>query len=359
MPAAILRMTPALYRADSSGRIVQDISDYVTSGSVTWDLTRDIPMTLSARLRERGIVAPYADYLIPRLQVDYADGTTVASNLGLFTAALPKVTLTPTQGLEDIDGRDLTWRLAVDAVTTATSYASGANIVSTVGTLISSVTSRYALPASSATLPEARSYDAGTTKLRIVNDLLSAAGYYPIYADKDGYLRSMAYRTLANVQPATTYRAPATGNVRVLRTVDLEPIEDALANKITVIRDQGTDAAYVKTITNNNPASPTSTVTLGATITKVVRNGRLASNAAADALARRLAEEASTFLYRIKLQTTPDPARSPHEVYALDIRNDAGAVVADGSWWCTAWTIGFTPDAAVMTHTLNRLVTYE
>ncbi len=359
MPSAIIRMTPALYIADSSGRVTRDISDYVANGTVTWDLSRDIPMTMSARILERGIVSPYSDYMIPRLRVDYTDGTSVESSLGFFSASLPRVTETPQQRTEDIDGRDLTWKLAVDALTAATSYASGANIISTVQTIIGTVTSRYSIPSSSATLPEARSYEAGTSKLRLVNDLLLAAGYYPVFADKDGILRSMAFRALKSVTPAVTYRAPATDNVRVLRSVDLEPIEDALANRIVVIRDSSTDSPYTKVVTNANASSPTSTATLGATITKVIRSGRLASNSAADSLATRLLEEASTFLYRMRIQTTPDPARAPHEVYSLDIRNDAAEIVADGTWWCTSWTIGFTTDNAVMSHTLNKLVTYE
>ena len=75
-------------------------------------------------------------------------------------------------------------------------FDKGVNIVATVKSVIAST----GLPArdvvigeSAKTLRNSMAWDPGTTKLRIVNDLLEAAGYWPVWCDGFGRFRSSDY----------------------------------------------------------------------------------------------------------------------------------------------------------------------
>jgi hypothetical protein len=138
----------------------------------------------------------------------------------------------------------------------------------------------------------------------------------------------------------------------VVRTAKVEDI----ANRIVVRKESG-QAAIVSVATNDDPRSPVSTVRLGMTLTREVSGDEvntITDQAAADALARRYLEEAAAQYTTLELTTSPD-LRETREVYALDIRDASGRVVADGRWWCDGWQLGFTAKDGAMRHRLHRL----
>lgn len=354
-----VQLTARLYTATRHNELREDITDLVLGGRVTYDQDRDIKMSFEATVRDPSRVRPYEDFLAPFLTLTYADGAEVTEQLGLYVAAPPKRTATPQLTRGQLDGRDLTWLLASETVDAPYTVAAGTNYLAAVQTILAGMgITRFSFPATGLTLATATTWPPGTSKLRIVNDLLQGAGYYALYMTRDGRLTSQPWRTLASVEPAVRYATPATGRVRVVGAVEIEPDVSRLANKITVIRDDPGKAPLVATAVNDNPASPVSTVSLGVTIAREVRDQNLATQAEANALARRLLEEAASVYTRLKLSTTPDPSRNPHEVYELAIVNGAGDPVAHGRWWCSGWRIGFTPQDGRMEHELNKLVPF-
>ena len=81
-----------------------------------------------------------------------------------------------------------------DAFPTMFSLAKGAKIVDAVVSVIRSTgEERIAVTPSDATLSNPQSWDAGISKLTIVNELLEAAGYWSLWADGSGQFRVEPY----------------------------------------------------------------------------------------------------------------------------------------------------------------------
>jgi hypothetical protein len=102
--------------------------------------------------------------------------------------------------------------------------------------------------------------------------------------------------------------------------------------------------------TNTNPDSPTSTVSLGRTICKVIEVQNLQTQALADERALLECEQSASVYRKAKLPTALDPARRIHEVYELDIERD-GEELLTGKWWCRGWEMNLVV-GGVMTHEL-------
>ncbi|WP_292702305.1 hypothetical protein [Microbacterium sp. 69-10] len=84
--------------------------------------------------------------------------------------------------------------IAEDTVEDRYSLTAGAQIVATVRDLIVSTgETRVAVTDSDAVLSSALTWEAGTSKLRIINDLLQAAGYWSLWCDGSGLFRVEPY----------------------------------------------------------------------------------------------------------------------------------------------------------------------
>lgn len=120
---------------------------------------------------------------------------------------------------------------------------------------------------------------------------------------------------------------------------------------------------------NDDPDSPTSTVSLGwidpvtetlypREIVRMETPSNIETQAQAEEMANRLLQESLSFYRRLEITTLPDPGRSMHEIYELNIENRAGTVI-DGKWWCRGWELGFTTKDPVMRHTLHRVEDWQ
>lgn len=106
---------------------------------------------------------------------------------------------------------------------------------------------------------------------------------------------------------------------------------------------------------NKNPDSPLSTLALGRRWVRVISASDIETQAQADEKAKTELQNSLKRATTLTLKTFPDPRRSSHEVYSLNILNRAGKQVATGNWYCEAWELGFTIGEPVMTHTCTRI----
>lgn len=106
---------------------------------------------------------------------------------------------------------------------------------------------------------------------------------------------------------------------------------------------------------NDDPASPTSTVSLGRRVVRTDYDAQIETQAQADERAAMLLQESLTRYRKITLKTFPDPRRGIGEIYGLDIRRDDGGIVAAGQWRCSGWDLPFGGAGGVMSHTVYRI----
>jgi len=350
------RMEARLYRATRDNRHLEELTSKVLAGEVEANESTRIKMTFSAELEGTDRLTPHVDYIAPVLRITYDDGTVVEGQAGLFIVLPPEeVTHFRTHSAERLDGRSLDWLLDADTFDEPHTAEAGQDYVdAAVAVIQSSGITRISIPRSGVLIPEPITWQPGEAKLNIANKLLEDVSYYHVWPDNTGRLLSIPYLDLATAEPAR--RLMCGQGAEIVGDIVEEKEYTSLANVIVVINEDAQDDADLVAIRrNDNPASPISTSRLGVTIRRTER-ADVATQAAADALADRLLQESMSYYRRATLQVLPDPNRSLHEVFELDIfRGGSWEHIVSGRWWVRTWRLGLTPARPYIEFEINKV----
>lgn len=355
-----VEMTARLYAATRDNALLDEITPIVNgakvlAGTVTQDLDSAVKSTGRFTLTRPVVLDPYVSFVAAFLRLDHSDGTVIDEQVGLY--ALPPFAKRHGRALTtaEVAGNALEWLLALDGFASAYTVTAGTNYVAAVTAILTGAgLTRWSISATTKTLPADLTWQSDKTKLEIVNDLLEGMGNYHLAADRTGRLTSFPYLDLDTAQAAFAYDSLA--GTKIVGTVDDEPLVDRVTNRVVVIRDNPSLPLLESVRENNNPASPVSIPRLnGLRIRRRIADPHLADQDAADKLADRYLQEGSSFFRKIRLQTHVDPRFSVRDVGTLDVRQTDGTIVANGRWWRSGLTLGFRPDQAAMSHSLNKL----
>lgn len=216
-----------------------------------------IQSSISAAPRTSGTIQIAA----PREPIDWLTRRIRVSHNGraLITAvpAIKSEQHTATGAQLQIDLYDATVILQDDTFGGVYALAAGTTIITAVQSIIASAgLTKTAIPPSSATLSATMAWDAATTKLRIVNDLLTAAGYWAIWADPDGWLRAEPYLPPAQRPVRFSFEAGGTAD-RYLPAFARNTDPFSVPNRVRVVgaTDGATEAATGEA-TDERPDSP-------------------------------------------------------------------------------------------------------
>lgn len=273
--------------------------DRVTSGEVSCDADADIARSCSLTVDDDADINWASDRLRPWLIIDGAEWP-----LGVFLPTSP-TRVHETSLDRRVDGYDQAVILRDDRVTSRHTAASGANVVTAVRTLLESAgVTDLNLSASSETLPETRDWPPGTSKLVIVNDLLEGIGYEPVFFDGSGAAVARPYRTPDERAPRRTYTDDPAAETAVIlpglaHTLDVFDV----ANHWVLVVSEANRVPLVASYTNDNPASATSTIARGRTITDYQDDHWATSQTALEAKARMVAHEASQVHETVEMRT--------------------------------------------------------
>lgn len=151
---------------------------------------------------------------------------------------------------------DKTSILDQDKVDATYALAAGTVITTTVIALIASAgETNIAVSPSAAILAGPLSWEAGTSKLRIVNDLLAVAGYFSLFTDGNGQYRGEPYVRPANRPIRYEFLDGDTSIYSPTFTIDVDLF--SIPNKfIAVGQGNGDTEALVGVATNEDPSSP-------------------------------------------------------------------------------------------------------
>lgn len=354
-----MRLRPVLWRVTRDNEFLEDLSDHIVSGRVSFNPDRAVKWAFEAVIDEAANIQPFRDFIAPRLTVEYEDGATETSGFGIYNTVPPKKSISYTEQYVTFDSRDLTWILANDVFDSGYTVPDGSGITSTVKMLLEGAgLSRHQIADHPATLDKTTSWVAGTSRLQVINDLLNMIGYYTLSMTKDAYLASQPYVGDRNKAASVTYSTNPPSKVQVVSSpIQHDTTPDRIANRIVVIGGTPPDDVIIGTAINNSPSSPTSTVSLGMTITKKYEGVQVADQEAADLIAQRNLDTASQEYNRLTIKTFPDMSVEPYSVYRLDIRNSEGVPVAEGTWNQRGFSISFSTsdDSGVMVHELSNI----
>lgn len=355
------RLRPRCFLSGPDAVPREEITDAVMDGEVAVDVEAEVPSTFTASLLDPDRV-PAWSWVRPYLTITWYDpaagNQTLTEPLGNFLVGPPAERHSPAMGTATIDGTDGCWVLKQGSLEDAVTFAAGANVVDAITGLVAAAGfTKIHIPARSNTFPKKRHYDAGTSRLEVINELLHRIAYHPLWFDRHGVAMSRRILPRHKVEPRRTI---ASGNGDVVRLVELETDAERLCNRVTVTGNDPTrDAPIVVTKTNRRADSPASVQNLGFVKARAIEGSNVDTVAEATDLANKALEDGASVERRVRLATIPDPGFAFHETIRLAIERDDGTDVASGLWWWSQLRIGFAPAQMPQEWTMNKLVPYS
>lgn len=345
------RMLTFRYDRLSSSRVYLGPLGNVLGGEISNNSLADIKRKAVFTMRDTGELNYLSDLVRPWVGLRMPDGGVVEWPVGTFSLSTPSRALSVAGVVtRDVEAYDLLVVLHEDKVTDRYSVAAGTLYTAAVATVASSAGVAASITPSTLTLPAAMEWEPGTTKLRIINDLLGAINYESAFFDELGVLTCQPYQSPDERPIAYTY-ADGVASVRsgdAEQTVDLFDV----ANRWVLVTSEPDRPVLVSTYTNDDPLSPTSTVSRGRTIVDFREDEEAADQTTLDAKAARLAFEASQVFEAVDFETALMPMHGNADVLRLEIPGLAVSARYAEQTWSMPLRAG-----ATMKHRARRVVT--
>lgn len=201
------------------------------------------------------------------------------------------------------------------AIKTPLTIAAGANAIDEAAALCTAVGLPVVATPSARTLSTAASWDAGTSKLAIVNYLLDIAGYWSARTDGWGRVVMLPYEE--PTRRTATWAFADGDNAIFLPRVTIDTGADRVPNVCVLTCTNPSDAPIVGSYTNADPASPYSTVARGREIALVETVDDATDAADLDARAQTRLLAATSATETVKIQHAYAPVL-PGDVVSLD-----------------------------------------
>jgi hypothetical protein len=302
---------------DLTNATVEPALSAVVSGEVAINWLADIKRTANFTIVETGEIDYLSDRLRPhvRLHLPPFDADDfVEWPQGVFLLSTPSRHIDRHSRItREVAAYDQLQVFADDLVTARYSVTAGTNVVEAIATLLDGLTASIAPNA--ATLAATKEWEPGTSKLKIINELLGMINYESLSFDEDGTARVQAYQPPSERGEEWTYATDTAG--LIVPESDQELDLFAVANQWTLVVSEPDQAPIISTYTNNDPGSPTSTVRRGRTISDFRIEVEAVDLATLDAKVERLAFEASQAYEAIDFTSALMPVHSGNDVYRI------------------------------------------
>lgn len=346
--------------ADSTQR---DITESVISCTVKLVTSNDIPWTMSVVLDGNSPVEALTEYLAPVLVVEWrgTDGVLyrVRKQLGLFMVMPPVRDYERNRQTNTYECRDLVWRIAQRVATRRIGIGYGLDCGDAAATLLYGLdpSLRLTIPKTGERTGKIRTIRPGSNLLVPANDLLSAAGYWPLHTDHTGAIGTEESTTLSNSEP---HRQILSAAGDLFDTVTLKPDMTNFSNYV-FLQSSNSDAVkaakdgYLAQATD--PKDEFSVPNIGP-YPHMVADANDISLESIQKRARLLLERKSSVYTRIDLDVVPDPRIRQYSAWELDIKTDDKLTVATRAKWrllSTEFTWGGNGQLTTQKATLGKL----
>jgi hypothetical protein len=327
---------------------------------VQHDTTRAVKRSLKFTVRGDVALTPFSDLVRVRYQAYAPDGGWLDFVLGIFTVVPPSKAIQPAATWRTYDAYDLTQLLVDGNLTAALGLAAGAPYLSSIQSVVGDYGGGTPLPvsidlgsAASPNLVAPLGWDAGTTRLTVVNDLLGGINCFPAWIDETGTLRSRTIPDWNLITPSFTFDATVQGSIVHVSGTETIDITKAY-NQVLVISDDPRRPPPLSVLyTNTRPDSPISVPNWHPKLT-TVRDSTIPDIAVCLAVAMTKAQEAARIFSRLTVNTTAWPVSQDNDVYGL-IYQTADEPLNAFNYLETRWTHRCKA-GALTEHELVRLV---
>ncbi len=326
--------------------------DNVLGGSIAHDFFAEIKRTAKFTLKDDGSINFLTQRIRPWAGILMPDGTWQEWSQGVFLMTTPTKSVDISGSvIRDVEAYDQTVVLLDDTV--GNRYFIGANVEYTeaIQELLQDTPGipSFSIASSTTRTPYAMEWEPGTPKLRIISDLLAAINYGSLWFDGSGTLKAAPYVAPSLREADFHYE---TNEVSVI-LADAEQNLDMfqIPNRWVLIVSNPDQPPLRAEITNNSPLSPTSTLSRGRIITRVVTDAEAPNQAVLNSLAERLRDEDGQVFEHVSFGTGLMPFHENGDCYDF-IHYD---MVVTGRFMETKWSMNLT-QGAEMKHEARRTV---
>ncbi len=318
------------------------------TGQIFFNRFADIKRTARFTIEEDSRINWLTDLVKPSMRLWMGDGW-AQFPLGVFVLSTPTRIWRNGRVYYEVQAYDQSVILQEDCLTSRLFIAAQTPYIQAVSSVLYSAGLNQVMADSNqSVLPRDCEFEIGTSKLQVVNTLLSQINFQSISVDEDGIFCLRKYTSPSAAQ--TTYQYTS-GQLSVLGTEVL--CEQDLYNTpnvfIAVVSNPENDEALQSVYVNDNPTSPLSTVQRGRRIVSpIYKPDMVESQEALDAIVQRIAHENSQVYEIVTFQTPLMPMHSEAEVLYIDHPNAQGVYVE------SAWEMPLHAGAA-MVHRARRL----
>src|SRR5690606_1109777 len=206
------------------------------------------------------------------------------------------------------------------------------------------------ITASELTLPYSMEWEPGTSKLTIINELLAAINYDPVFFDEFGQAVVRPYQPPHERARAFVYRDDADGVIlpEVSQKIDLFQVPNVF---VLSVSNPEMGAPLRSVFVNDSPQSPTSTISRGRQIVEIRTEEEAADQATLDALAERAAIEASQVFEEVEFETVLMPIHGHNDMLGFSFGN----LVINDRYLEVGWEMELRA-GSTMKHTIRRVV---
>jgi hypothetical protein len=290
-----------------------DLTPYILYDSapkIAHDSTRAVKRQLTLQMRAVAAVNPLQDLMKVRSRVTMPDGGEVEWTIGLFMFTPPRRTITEGYTRWDVTLPDLSQLLSDDAFSTSTAVAAGTNHASAVAALVDTyagpTTFASQVPDRGTTLPASLGWDAGTSRLKAINDVLNSISYVPAWV-RGQPLISYPQPDYTLATPSVTFDVVAGGPIQLQGPFQQEADYSNAYNQFRVVGQDPRREAVSAYYENDRPDSPISVQNWHPRLKPPIQDSSLADTAACLARAKTEAQLAARIFQVLTVNTVPFP----------------------------------------------------
>ena len=322
------------------------------TGSISFDSTREIMRTCSITAkREEILQLSSVDHrIVPYFCIMAPNHHWLKYPLGVFIIN-PSAALNNKSVYIDVEGYDLA-QIANDVkLEDAAFYAAGTVYTSSVANRIGGLYENYDVTSNpSLTNPADVEYEIGDSEISVINSMLDAINYYPLYFDENGVARAEPYIYPEDREVELEYSADN-------KSVIFDGVRQAtnlfqIPNRFIRYTDDSDHDPLRSVVTVTDPSIPSSTVNRGRIITDIESVDDVATQVTLDNLTRRAAIAASQHTETLQFTTVNMPGHG----YKTCLQFRCEDMDIDAKFIETAWDMELIPGGQ-MQHTCVKAVT--
>lgn len=342
------------YRVDRRYRDYSYRGDLTTAflgGSVQCDNFREVPMTAALSVNPSQLPTDFdgPNEYVSITQELLVNGTFLQFPLGQFKLQVPSESLNPNEdAIWAVNATDMCIELLEQVSEDAYVVPAGTNIITECRAIATNLGLRHDFPDSDAVTARDEPWPPLTTWLTIVNDLLRAMHWHPVYNTPTGKLTSKARQDPGSAPVDVEYYTGQEPRF-LLHPFNRRKDNSRFTNRLQIAIEDPARDPEVFTRQNNDLRSPIAVQVIDRVQVDRVNGDRIISADLIREIADYELSVANSRAIRGDLLTTPDPRRRPHEVYYLNIDG-----YEDGTHWKVfGWTLPLEPGGS-MRHAIGK-----